>query len=578
MNLFDFIKNRVNITDIVNEYASIKKAGIYYKGRCPFHQEKDASFTVSPHKQIFYCFGCHATGDVIAFIAQIEGCSQLEAAKFIIDKYNIELPPQLLEQKHELAVSIDQKNRYYHLCQTVADWCTQQLTITPEAQNYLNERVISQETIERFNIGYFPAGINNLKLLQNFVHRQGLLVKDLIDNSILLDSPKGLYSPFEDRIIFPIADHMGRFCGFGGRIFKPGDERAKYYNSRENNFFSKGSLLYGLHNAKRAIQKDTQAFLVEGYVDCIAMAQHGYPNTVATLGTACSSEHLKLLAHYTETLSVIFDGDAAGLRAMLRLTQLCWHANINIRIICLPKNEDPASFLGSGNTLEHYLEQAHDVFTFFITNAGAQFKQQSLKGKLAIVQELLAIIGAIDDRLKQVILLQQAADSLHLPFDVLQKECRKQRQTFAPDSVVQPAKEVAGSALEKKLFALVIEQPALLKQPEVLLLIEVLPETLQRIVKQYAQLEIPTIDLLISTLNDADKQLTYALVMAQDKAEPTESEFIIQTAMRQHWKVLTQKIKEKVAQAHQQNDQQRVTQLLEQLQELKKKIVTRSTP
>ena len=578
MNLFNFLKDRIQVVDVIKEYVSLKKAGTYYKGRCPFHHEKDASFTVSPHKQIFYCFGCQATGDVIAFIAQIEGCSQFEAAKFIIDKYNIEVPPQLLNEKQESSGTISQKNHYYQLCEAIATWCAQQLQSNQDAKTYLNERKLTQNIIEQFDIGYFPPGQSNLKKLQQHLLHQGFLIKDLFDQHILIESQKGLYSPFEDRIIFPISDHIGRYCGFGGRVFKPHDERAKYYNSRENTFFAKGSLLFGLQHAKKAIQKTTTAFLVEGYFDCIMMVQHGYPNTIATLGTTCSIEHLKLLAQHTDTLFVIFDGDAAGLRAMLRLTQLCWHANINIRIICLPKNEDPASFLGEGHKLEPYVERAQDIFTFFIDNASTQFKQQSLRGKLAIVHELIEIIMTIDDNLKQVILLQDAAESLHIPYAILQRECDKQQTYHNAEPDVQKPESDDTSATERKLFALIINNPKLLEREEVILLLDLFPESICRILNQFNGLSTKTLDELVPLLSEQDKQLTYTLIMTHDETEANDPEAVIASAIRHSWKVLAQKIKERVAQAHQCNDHQQVTRLLEHLQELKKKMLTRSLP
>jgi len=577
MNIFSYLKDRVQIVDIIKEYASLKKVGIYYKGRCPFHHEKDASFTVSPHKQIFYCFGCHATGDAIAFIAQIEGCTQREAVQFIVDKYNIEIPSSLLHDKQEFAQTIQQKNSYFRLCQVVADWCSQQRVLSLSAQKYLETRTITHTTQEQFHVGYFPPGSDALKKLQQHAQKNGFLVKDLIDNHIIIDSPRGLYSPFEDRIIFPISDHMGRFCGFGGRIFNPTDERAKYYNSRENTFFNKGSLLFGLHTAKKAIQQSTQAFLVEGYFDCIAMVQHGYQNTIATLGTACTSDHLKLLAHYADTLYVIFDGDAAGLRAMLRLTQLCWHANINIRIICLPKNEDPASFLSKGERLSSYIEQAQDIFTFFINNAGKNFRQQSLKGKLAIVHELLTILGSVEDKIKQALLIQEAAESINLPYALLQSACHSQQKTPKSETVSTPDYHAVFSQAEQQLVRAVLENPKLLEHDTIILIFTFLPEPIQRIFVHFKNLQNKTVHDLAEVLEPEDKNIFYTLLMASENNKQQDKEDILFTITQQYWKTIAQKIKEEIAQAQQQNNTTHVTQLLEQLQELKKKILIRSS-
>lgn len=577
MNLFIFLKDRLNIIDIIKDYVAIKRAGIYYKGPCPFHHEKDASFTVSPHKGIFYCFGCHASGDAISFIAQIEGCGQLEAAKLIIDKYNIEVPQELLAVNKDLIADSEQKNRYYTLCQAITQWLMQELHNNQDAQTYITKRSVSNTIQKQYELGYFSP--ENIKSLQRFMQKNGFLVKDLIDNHILIDGPNGIYSPFEDRIIFPIFDHLGRCCGFGGRVFKPHDERAKYYNSRENSFFNKSKILFGLHNAKRAIQKSKETFLVEGYFDCIAMAQYGYPNSVATLGTACSSEHLKIIAHYTETLNVIFDGDNAGLQAMLRLTQLCWNVNINIRIICLPKNEDPASFLTAGGDLTPYIAQAKDIFDFFISHAGDTFKQQSLKGKLSVVRELLEIIDTIDDRLKQTILLKNAAEKLEVPYEVLVREKAQQKRPVQYSSQVPEisAKNIM-AVTEKKLFVLILENPSLLERTDIALLLELLPEEFKNILSRYKSLEIKTCAMLMDAVSDEDKKIVCELVITYDTIAEEDPEFIITNTMQHYWKNLNQKIKEKITQANEQNDPQKVTQLLEHLQELKKKMVTRSLP
>ncbi|KKQ20200.1 MAG: primase protein [candidate division TM6 bacterium GW2011_GWA2_36_9] len=266
MNLFTYIKERLSIADVAREYVSFKKAGIYYKGTCPFHQEKDASFTISPHKGIFYCFGCHATGDVISFISQIEGCNQFEAAKLLIEKYSIDIPEQLLQEKKDSTTSLDEKNHYFALCELMAKWCNEQLPQSPQAMAYLTQRNITPATIKHFTIGYFPSGIKAIKQFQRFAHQHDFLIKDLTDARLLMEGKNCHYSSFEERIIFPITDHLGRCCGFGGRVFQKDDDRAKYYNSHENSFFNKGTLLFGLSQAKKAIQQSGKAFTLNNYL------------------------------------------------------------------------------------------------------------------------------------------------------------------------------------------------------------------------------------------------------------------------------------------------------------------------
>jgi len=310
MNLFGYIKGKIAILDVIGTYTTLKKAGLYWKGTCPFHHEKTASFTVSPHREIFYCFGCHAGGDAITFIAKAENCSPMEAIKLLVDRYGLTLPDNLVTDTD--SSSLQDKKRYYELCQQVAHWCASNLAKSPVALSYLLERGMDKTTIEKFNIGYFPGGLLSIKNLIASMQKQNILATDLIEAHIITPGKSVLYSPFEERILFPIKDHLGRFCGFGGRIFKPQDDRAKYYNSRENDYFNKGSLLFGLDVAKASIQQEGSVFLVEGYTDCIAMAKHGFINTVATLGTACTIEHLKILSRYAHTLLIVYDADRAG--------------------------------------------------------------------------------------------------------------------------------------------------------------------------------------------------------------------------------------------------------------------------
>ena len=570
MNLFTYIKDRITIVEVINEYVSLKKTGIYYKGPCPFHQERDASFTVSPHKGIFYCFGCHATGDVISFVSQMEGCNQFEAAKLLIEKYSLDVPEELLQEKKDSTQTLDEKNHYFALCELMSNWCQNQLKKSTEAQKYLSQRNISPDIINQFQIGYFPAGPKYIKSFQNYAHEHDFLIKDLVNANLLNEGNHHFYSPFEDRIIFPITDHLGRHCGFGGRIFKVNDERAKYYNSQENALFNKGSLLFGLNQAKKAIQKTKQAFLVEGYTDCIAMSQYGYHNTIATLGTACTHQHLKQISHYADELFVLFDGDSAGLKAVLRLTQLCWDVTIDIRVIQLPKNEDPASFLGAGENLKTSIKKADDIFSFFMHTSTQEFKTQPLKRKLAIVRELVHIINSVQDDLKKMILLQDAATKLNLPIETLKAECRKQYEPAKTNSSAPESIKINEG--EKKMFVLLLEMPELLKKEDIKMMYLAFSNPLKTIIQTYDELEEKTISSLLEKLSEKEQQLTQRLLITHDK-EQNDYEKIIKEFAKRNWKKIAHGTKEQLALAQKNNDLPQVKILLQQLQELKKKVL-----
>lgn len=572
MNVFNYVKERVAIADVVREYVALKPVGVYLKGSCPFHSERTASFTVSPHKEIFYCFGCHATGDVISFIAQIEHCGQLEAAKLLADKFNVEIPAHLLDS-HKTE-DTDEKTRYWQLCQALMLWCAQQLKKSDVALHYVQARQLLPATVEAFKIGYFPPGAAAVRQLCAWLQPQGFLVHDLARYHIICQRGIEWYSPFEDRIMFPIADHLGRWCGFGGRVFKSGDERAKYYNTKENAYFSKGALLFGLDRAKKGIQDRGTVFLVEGYMDCLAMAQAGFDHTVATLGTACTAEHLKIIARYVDRVYVLYDGDQAGIKAMLRLTELCWNANLDIKVVCLPAGDDPASFLGAGKSLEVFISQALDIFTFFITQTSASFDDLPLKKKVGVAHAILEVIGTVGDPLKKDLLLQQAAHALHIPLNTLRVESRKNGYG-APSSEPKPVANQAEPVgeLEKQLFCLLIEQPELLERADVQLLITALPETLHAIIlKRGLQAQHSFGDFALM-LGDDERQLTYRMVMAHDKQQERSGDQLIKDFLRYGWKKIVQQSKERIAKAQGRNDAREVALLLGQLQEVKKKLL-----
>jgi DNA primase len=590
MNLFSFIKSRLSILDVINEYVALRKAGIYYKASCPFHAEKTASFTVSPHKEIFYCFGCQTTGDVIAFIAKAENCSQFEAAQHLIDRYSIEVPSDI---SNEFKGSNNKK--YFELYKTVAEWCKAALEKSPEAQAYLLERGFTKELLKQFEIGYFAGGHGAQKSLINFVGGKNFLAGDLIDNHILERGRQVLYSPFEERLIFPIKDHLGRHCGFGGRVFKDRDTRAKYYNSRENEFFIKGSLLFGLDQAKKSIQDKGHVFLVEGYTDCMAMVQYGHNNTVATLGTACSLEHLKVLARHAPLLYVLYDGDEAGKKAILRLAEMCWEVNIEPYVVMMPQGEDPASFLAKGRDLKGAINAAKDIFKFYLDTLGEPFSNLSLGEKLRNTQRLLALFKNIDDHLKRDILLQQASQVLNIPLSSLTHELeqlqskRDKKYPIDPEAAPQnttlneqPAQDLSQiSLLEKKLFSVILANVKFLEKTDAVYLIQHFSEPLRTILEKVRKQQVTGgeearfVDFYDS-LPMPEQNIINQLMLECNEEDPTKTfDYLITQFQKQHWKSIVQDIKLKISEAEHSQDDQKVKELLTVFQEFKKRLLNR---
>lgn len=583
-NIFAFIKSRVSIVEVIGQYITLKRAGIYWKGRCPFHQEKTASFTISPHIDIFYCFGCHQSGDVIAFISKMENCSQLEAAQQLAQQQGIELTVEHGSLEKKIAASHD----YQTICSLFARWCHGQLIKNVSVIEYLIKRGFTKESLTAFEVGYMPGGQAMIKQLLFDFRKKSILPNDLVHAQLLTESKATLYSPFEDRVIFPIKDHLGHYCGFGGRTFKTNDTRPKYYNSRENDFFNKGSLLFGLDKAKKHIQESGQVFLVEGYTDCIAMVQHGYHNTVATLGTACTTAHLKLLSRYAHELIVIYDNDTAGNQAILRLTQQCWQSNLEPRVAVLPPGQDPASLLAQKESLAPYVASAQDIFAYFIQSLGNNFITLPLNQKLQVIKTLLETIALLNDPLKQDILLHKTAEQLGLTLDVLKQEClriAKQNDKKEPEGTTQElsppsADEEESSKLERSFFCVLTQNMQLLNKKEILVLIPYLPSTLRSLLltlKEWYQTNQAGQPLdfapFFDSLEPSQKQYM-STILLQHEAEVNEEMFevLVQQLKKKWWKTIAKNIKNRVAQAKRTGDQVAVNALLQDFLHLQQTI------
>lgn len=592
MSIFNFIKSQVSILDVIQEHTSLKKNGSYWKGCCPFHHEKTASFTVSPHKEIFYCFGCHMTGDVISFIEKIEQCSPLEAAQHLAQRFNIVIPETLLRDS-ETAGTQQNRDLYFTLCKTVAEWCHQNLQKSPFLINYLQERGFTTQAINQFSLGFFPGSPQAIKSFLDHMRTHNILAHDLLEAHILTQGKTYMYSPFEERIIFPIKDHLGRFCGFGGRIFKAHDDRPKYYNSKENEFFTKGSLLFGLDNAKKSMQDTGIVFLVEGYTDCMAMVQHGFPNTVATLGTACTPQHLKTVSRYVQQVYVLYDNDKAGQQAVARLTQLCWHVDLELKVIELPEGQDPASWL-QHNTLQPFINKAKDIFLFFIDSLGKNFTAKLIPEKVRIARTVVDIIRTLDDPLKQDFLLQQAAKTFEVPFLSLKQELlRSDKRTSTSEReeprLLEKIESITPSiditVLEKQLFCAILNNIPWLSNFSMKYTLDYLPGQLKAILYQlrthYDNNPAITFNIFFCSLDTDQKQWVSKLLLEHmDINDVTDFEQLIYQLQKVHWKKITRDIKKQIADASAAGNTTEVAKLLQDFLCLKTQIMPHaiSTP
>lgn len=571
MNLFSVIKQKLSILDVIADYATLKKAGNYYKGCCPFHHERTASFTVSPHKEIFYCFGCHVGGDVISFIAKIEHCSPLEAARHLVERYAINIPENISWEKS--TDSYEAKKSYHKTCDVFARWCMGELQKNSLAQEYLLKRSISHESIKEFGLGYCSSQVKNLL---TYAQKEGILAQNFLDAHVIKESKIGLYLSFDERIIFPIKDHLGSIVGFGGRTFKDGDDRAKYYNSHEHAHFNKGTLLFGLDRAKKAIAEQETAFLVEGYTDLILMHQYGYTNTIATLGTACTFDHLKHLARYAQKLNVMYDGDTAGQNAIMRLVELCWEVSIDPYVITLPTEDDPASYLVKHKTLEEPLAKPLDIFSFVVNHLTDDFKNKSMQGKLAATQRILTLIRGIKDPLKRELLLQQAEGAFGVPVQTL----KQTMDSYKVPQVAHQVREFAQPLLQtsdlvKRLFSAILNGNAALTESDIELLSLLLEEPVHNIFTAW-QATQTNMGVDISRLFEhltQDEKAFVSHCLASD-LQTLLPEHLIHLYKKQ-WKKKIHDVKLKVLEAEKQGERDQVAQLLIDLNALKSKMLGR---
>lgn len=430
--VIDEIVERAQVDEVVGEYVNLKKRGVNYLGLCPFHQEKTPSFTVSPAKGIYKCFGCGRGGDSVSFLMEHEHYSYPETLRFLAKKYGIEVPEQELTDEQQAHHS--RRESIYIVLAFAEKYYQEQLLETENGKliglSYVKERGINEESLDAFKIGFSPGGWDTFskKALE-----QGYQEEYLVESGLSIKRDNGnLIDRFRERVMFPIHTLSGRTIGFGGRILKQKDKKeAKYINSPDTEVYNKSEVLYGLFQAKRAVKQKDICYLVEGYTDVISLHQRGIQNVVASSGTSLTEGQLRLVKRYTNNICFLFDGDAAGIKASLRAIDLALEEGLNVRALALPEGEDPDSFAKSRiqPEIEAFLEEQSKDFIIFKTNLLLpDVGDDPIKKSEAIVQ-IVQSIALIPDQLKRTIYIQQCARLLQMEESVLVGELNKQLTT-----------------------------------------------------------------------------------------------------------------------------------------------------
>ena len=394
----DRIFEAARVEEIVGDFVELKKAGVNYKGRCPFHDEKTPSFVVSPTKGIYKCFGCGKGGNSIMFLQDLQGANYPEALRYVAEKYNIEIIEESLSPEQESKLSA--KESQFIATKFACEFFQDTLWKTDEGKNiglsYFKERGFSQEIVKQFKLGYSPKKQNSF---EKAAIKSGFDKNILIEASLIGTNDDGKsYDKFRERTIFPIHSYSGKVIGFGGRAFSA-EAKSKYLNSAETLIYDKSKVLYGLYIAKQAISKADKCFIVEGYTDVISMHQNGIENVVSASGTALGSFQIELIKRSTNNIILLFDGDKAGINATIRSIDICLKGEMNVRIASFPEGEDPDSFSKKLSTIEfqRYLEKESINFVDYLINIYKLNDQTDPAKIIEIKKKIILSISEIPD-------------------------------------------------------------------------------------------------------------------------------------------------------------------------------------
>ena len=428
--VIDEVRASSDIINVVSDYVRLRKQGNNYVGLCPFHNEKTPSFMVSADKQIFRCFGCGEGGNVISFIMKWEKISFPEAVRFLANRAGITISE---EDDPEKNARLKELNEAYEINELVKDFYQYILANHPvagEARNYLKKRGLTEETIDKFQIGFAPPSWDGLL---HFLNKKGYAPEKLEKLGVVLARSKGkpgFYDRFRNRVMFPIWDIRGKVVGFGGRVLD--DSVPKYLNSPETILFNKSHLLYGINKAAESIRREDQAIIVEGYLDVITCHQAGISNVVASLGTAFTREQGKLLLRYSQAVIMAYDADAAGVHATMRGWQLLDDLGCRVRVVSIPDGKDPDEFImahGADEFLGVIRQGAQTLSEFNTDRAMEKYDMATLEGKFKIASEVIPIITNISNEIEKNEAIMRLAKRLHLSPEAVRAEVEKKPRT-----------------------------------------------------------------------------------------------------------------------------------------------------
>ena len=443
------ILDAAEISDVVSDFVALRKRGVNMLGLCPFHNEKTPSFTVSPAKGIFKCFGCGKGGNSVNFIMEHENLSYPEALKWLARKYNIEVVDQ--EETEEQKQLKDERESLMIVSGFAQKYFTRFLWEENEGRSiglsYFRERSFRDDILKKFEVGYAPEGKTPFT---EAAQKQGYKIEFLEKTGLTIKREEWLQDRFAGRIIFPIHNLAGRVIAFGGRILKDEKKAAKYLNSPESEIYHKSRVLYGIYQAKREITRADKCFLVEGYTDVLSMHQAGIVNVVASSGTALTPDQIRLVKRFSLNITIIYDGDEAGIKASLRGIDLVLEEGMNVKVLLLPDGEDPDSFakkMGASEFLD-YIQKNETDFIQFKTRLLIKQTENDPIARVRLISDVVHSISVIPDNITRSVYIRECSKLLDVNEEILYTEVRKQKRKKTDDFRKKEIRESARRVVE----------------------------------------------------------------------------------------------------------------------------------
>ncbi|SFS96753.1 DNA primase [Sphingobacterium wenxiniae] len=540
------VLDTVRIEEVVGDFVDLKKRGTSLIGNCPFHNEKTPSFHVSVSKGIYKCFGCGVGGDSLKFVMELEKYSYPEAIRYLADKYSI--PVEEVERSPAQMAAQDKRESLYVLSNWAGKYFKEQLWETEAGKSiglsYFKERGYREDIIQKFDLGYSP---DQWEALSSAALKAGFQKEYLKEIGLCIEREDGnIYDRFRGRVIFPIHNLTGRIIGFGGRTLKTEKSVPKYVNSPESDIYHKSDVLYGLNFAKKSIMDNDTCYLVEGYADVLSMHQAGIENVVSSSGTSLTTGQIKLISRFTKNVVILYDGDAAGIKASLRGTDMLLEEGLNVKVLLFPDGDDPDSYVQKvGSTaFREYLDAHQEDFIFYKTNILLKDAGHDPIKRAEVIRDVVQSIALIPDEIKISVFIKQCSTLLDIEERVLltelnkmkldkakaesKKENQVRKSTFAPPQMDEPPADFFLTDAEREELGIAPPQESVTITPEILQereIVRILINYGAELATWEGEGDIPVAPYLLSAIEDVDfvdKACAYIIGVFKKKMEEYE--------------------------------------------------------